>query len=269
LRGTFLIYAQLHGFITLGAFSVAAVWIILSATGHNTAVKKCLSDFFPANGASTSSSEGQTLCGIFPWVDVGIMGGLWVLLAIAQVWQTQDDWCSMLILLLKLYMLAVVRSYNNSVKSHGHRRINSEYDLNNAAAGSIAMQNRTAAADPWDARESMEAGADARALQQGQYGHLRTDSAAGPEKYAPRSPEGAYTQDPGPTPAHYQTSHGGYSSGMAYPEAIQPHPGWSDWLLRDRPGLTRLTAAEGSFGRKGPRQQASGDHYDDPYRQRQ
>lgn len=52
----------------------------MSATRHSTAKAKCITDFFTdANGAS--SSEGDTLCNIFPWVDVGIMGGLWVLLA--------------------------------------------------------------------------------------------------------------------------------------------------------------------------------------------
>jgi hypothetical protein len=30
-------------------------------------------------------SEGETLCEIFPWVDVGVMGGLWVIMAILHV----------------------------------------------------------------------------------------------------------------------------------------------------------------------------------------
>lgn len=74
-------YATLHLLITLGAFSVGAVWIIISATRHKQAKAKCESDFF----ANSTTSEGDTLCDIFPWVDVGVMGGLWALLAIVQV----------------------------------------------------------------------------------------------------------------------------------------------------------------------------------------
>jgi hypothetical protein len=68
--------------ITLSAFAVAAAWIIISASQHSTAKSKCLLDFFPE---TSQSSEGDTLCEIFPWVDVGIMGGLWVVLGILHV----------------------------------------------------------------------------------------------------------------------------------------------------------------------------------------
>ena len=75
-------YTTLHLLITLAAFSVAAVWIALSAARHGTAKSDCQARFF-AN--TTEASEGDTLCNIFPWVDVGVMGGLWLLLAISQV----------------------------------------------------------------------------------------------------------------------------------------------------------------------------------------
>ena len=80
---TFRRYTTLHILITTAAFSVAAAWIIVSATRHNTAKSKCEQKFFTA--ASDVTSEAETMCQIFPWVDVGIMGGLWVLLAISQV----------------------------------------------------------------------------------------------------------------------------------------------------------------------------------------
>jgi len=79
---TFRRYTTLHILITTAAFSVAAVWIILSATRHNTAKSNCEQKFFTT--ASDDTSEAETMCQIFPWVDVGIMGGLWVLLAISQ-----------------------------------------------------------------------------------------------------------------------------------------------------------------------------------------
>ena len=75
-------YTTLHLLITLAAFSVAAVWIALSAARHSKAKSDCQSRFF---SNTTEDSEASTLCDIFPWVDVGIMAGLWVLLAISQV----------------------------------------------------------------------------------------------------------------------------------------------------------------------------------------
>lgn len=74
-------YTTLHLLITVAAFSIAAVWIAISAARHKQAKAQCETDFFPTN----SESEGGTLCNIFPWVDIGLMGGLWVLLAIVQV----------------------------------------------------------------------------------------------------------------------------------------------------------------------------------------
>ena len=77
-------YTTLHILITTAAFSVAAAWIIISATRHSTAKSNCEQNFF-SSSSDDITSEGETMCQIFPWVDVGIMGGLWVLLAISQV----------------------------------------------------------------------------------------------------------------------------------------------------------------------------------------
>ena len=78
-------YVTLHGIAIMAAFSVAAAWIILSATRHSDAQAKCIQDFFSSTGSASNSSEGEALCNIFSWVDIGIMGALWVLLAILQV----------------------------------------------------------------------------------------------------------------------------------------------------------------------------------------
>lgn len=79
-------YVTLHSMATTGAFAIAAVWIIISASRHSVAESKCESDFFGAAASSgPTASEGGVLCNIFPWVDVGIMGGLWVFFAITQV----------------------------------------------------------------------------------------------------------------------------------------------------------------------------------------
>lgn len=72
--------------LILAAFAIAAAWTIISASRHSTAQSNCLTTFFGASSSDTVlKSEGDILCNIFPWVDVGIMGGLWVLLAIVHV----------------------------------------------------------------------------------------------------------------------------------------------------------------------------------------
>jgi len=69
--------------VTPIAFSVAIAWIIWSAIGHNSAKQKCQSNFF--GSSSTNQQEGETICNIFAWVSVGVMGAIWLLLAIVQV----------------------------------------------------------------------------------------------------------------------------------------------------------------------------------------
>lgn len=82
----------MHILITVAAFSIAAVWIAISASRHSTAKGKCERKFFTA--ASDITSEGETMCEIFPWVDVGLMGGLWAVLLISQVRYLFDvTWC--------------------------------------------------------------------------------------------------------------------------------------------------------------------------------
>ncbi len=77
-------YVTIHSLLTVAAFGVAAAWLIISITRHNQAKSKCINDFF-ANTISATNDEGDTLCNIFSWADIGIMGALWVLFAIVQV----------------------------------------------------------------------------------------------------------------------------------------------------------------------------------------
>jgi len=136
-------YVTLHVLATSAAFAVAAAWTILSAVRHTTAENNCLANFFPPNESGTNS-EGSVLCEIFPWVDVGIMGALWLIFA-----------------LLHVYLYVVLSSYGTT-----QRRDHEKYDqLNNE---NIPMNRRS---DPWDARASMdlEGAADDR-------GHLRQES---------------------------------------------------------------------------------------------
>lgn len=81
-------YMNLHLIVLLAAFALGAAWAITSAARHSTARSQCISQFFNTSD-SAQNAEAQTLCQIFPWVDVGIMGGLWLVLAIMQV----SIWC--------------------------------------------------------------------------------------------------------------------------------------------------------------------------------
>lgn len=83
-------YLSIHTIMTLAVFSLAAAWTIVSATRHSTAKSDCINDFFDTSN-SDQADEADTLCQIFPWVDVGIMGGLWVLFAIVHVRQPSDS----------------------------------------------------------------------------------------------------------------------------------------------------------------------------------
>jgi hypothetical protein len=132
-------YVTLHGLAIMAAFSVAAAWIILSATRHSNAQAKCIQDFFSSTGSASNSSEGEALCNIFSWVDIGIMGALWILLAILQ-----------------LYLFVILSSYGAT-----QRRDLGQYDRlydpsQPLTAENIPLDHPT---DPWDSRPSVEFGA--------------------------------------------------------------------------------------------------------------
>lgn len=121
-------YTTLHGLITVAAFSIAAVWIGLSASRHNIAKSNCEQKFFTA--VSDLTSEGETMCEIFPWVDIGLMGALWVLLAISQT-----------------YFFIVVSGYGSGQRGD-HEKFNSVYSMTGLNSV-VGLANRS---DPWDAR---------------------------------------------------------------------------------------------------------------------
>lgn len=81
-------YLSLDWFITIAGFSISAAWIILSATRHSTAQTDCQNEFYSTstiNSAASLAESSDTVCNIFSWVDVGIMAGLLVVLALMQV----------------------------------------------------------------------------------------------------------------------------------------------------------------------------------------
>ncbi|KAF8807483.1 hypothetical protein BYT27DRAFT_7099910 [Phlegmacium glaucopus] len=145
-------YVTLNGLLIMAAFSIAAAWIILSATRHSNAQAKCIQDFFTPATSASSSSEGGTLCNIFPWVDVGIMGALWALLAILQ-----------------LYLFIVLSSYVTAQRRDYDRIYDPSQPL---TADNIPLDNRT---DPWDSRPSVEY-RDQYGARDAYYKHVRNQS---------------------------------------------------------------------------------------------
>ncbi|KAI0361207.1 hypothetical protein OH77DRAFT_1585356 [Trametes cingulata] len=217
-------YVTLHILVTLAAFAIAAAWIIMSATRHNQAQAKCLSDFFGGT-VSETNGEGQTLCNIFPWADVGIMGGLWVVLAIMQT-----------------YLYIIVSSYGKGQR-RDHSKYQSLYD-SSRSLNSIPLIDRGA----WDSRMSMDAlvqpGGHARHDSDASVATVMADKVQGYTDYdysAYPPPANAHTEDPGPTPHAYDPYYDSNPpAGVGYPQPSQAHP------------------AEGSFRRKTPRVQKPG-----------
>lgn len=82
-------------------FTMALVWIIVSAAKHNAAVDACITQFIKDDGSSTNATtaasnslinvdsstvSGHTLCSIFTWVQTGVMGGLWLALLLVEAY---------------------------------------------------------------------------------------------------------------------------------------------------------------------------------------
>ncbi|EIN14212.1 hypothetical protein PUNSTDRAFT_49034 [Punctularia strigosozonata HHB-11173 SS5] len=221
-------YVQLHLTALLVAFSVAIAWIIISATRHSTAQSNCLKNFFDND---TTNSEGTTLCNIFPWVDVGIMGGLWVVLAILQI-----------------YLYVVIASYG-AMQRDDHQR----YDATIPLTSDLPPDDRS---DPWNARPSTDSLAGGNHNHLGHNRNTSTASAAtlmqdkveqpfdsySASRYTtgntyppnngygspPKQPLEAYTQEPLPTPEYSSTGNRVTSPDtMNRPERTLAHPGQS------------------------------------------
>ncbi|EAU93054.2 hypothetical protein CC1G_06774 [Coprinopsis cinerea okayama7 len=225
------IYALLHGFATAAAFSVAAVWIIMSATRHNDAKERCIQDFFEGD---LEDSQGDALCTIFPWVDIGIMGGLWVILGIFHI-----------------YLLVVVTSYGKA-----QRQDHDDYDHLSTQPLTKDTIPLTERKEPWDSRGSDE--------------YLKADG-SNDSRYHHRNPSTASASDvlnePYQQPnSNYSGAYTPYSDNVhepsyptyAYTQQGYPTPVAGTYSREEDPRLGRppqaqAHPAEGQFGRKTPR----------------
>ncbi|CAA7266520.1 unnamed protein product [Cyclocybe aegerita] len=233
-------YVTIHGLVTSLGFSIALAWIIMSATRHSNAKAKCLADFFVTADGSTAS-EGDTLCTIFPWVDVGIMGGLWVLLAIVQG-----------------YLYFVLSSYGAN-----QRRDHDQYDRVYDPSQPLTSENIPLENDPWDSRPSGDYH-DQVGRQDSKYKHLRQESSVSATdilSQPSQEPKDGFLNsnyDYDPYPSNQHDGSLAYPS-YAYTQPAAPTP--TNNYYYSQPTGTHITPpmhaqahpAEGSFGRKTPR----------------
>ncbi|KAG8990853.1 hypothetical protein FRB90_001594, partial [Tulasnella sp. 427] len=188
-------FVQINAAVVAYIFSVSATWIIVSATRHTTATDKCVQDFFSSNSTSTAQAsvgaddgQGPTICNIFTWVDVGIMGAFWIVMLIFQG-----------------YLLLVCRWYSASQLAD-HSKYYSIYSVNPPEG--IALGERQRADDAWDPRPSTESwsgGAMSPGVNRSGFGvHSRQNSDAteraygvsAADAYAEKKPTYGYRDDP-------------------------------------------------------------------------
>ncbi|WWD21618.1 hypothetical protein CI109_106104 [Kwoniella shandongensis] len=239
---TFKVYSILNALAILAGLICAAALIITSALRHNTAVTDCETKFFSDSNSSSSTanqtlaSESEALCSAFAWADVGIMGGIWLIL-----------------LLVQGYFLYLTSIYSRSQVSD-HKLYHSVYSENPEAftmsilrstrynPGSVynAMPPPGPNADAWDARPSTEslrdepgagaAGYGARGSAYGGVGaageglHHRGGGGGGEEgRYEDAYPQHDYAQE------HYGEAYNSNGNGNSeqYPFSA-PGPGYID-----------------------------------------
>jgi len=215
-------YVTLHILSIVVVFAVGAAWTIVSATRHTTAKTNCINTFFTPN-----SSSAATLCGIFSWVDVGLMGGLLVFFAAVHI-----------------YFYVVISAYGSGQR-RDHRDYESGFDAKPLTTD-IPLMNR---ANPWDSKPSEDRLLDERT----RYNHQRNMSGQSVStiigepiqretdgyglQHSMQQPVHAYTQDPGPTP-YFSDDY--YNGGSGATDLNKPLP-------------SQAHPAEGSFRRKTPR----------------
>lgn len=68
-------------FLVAATLAVGVAFIALSAAHHSSAVSTCEGLF----SADTATSTSQKVCDIWVWVQIGVMGLLWVLITICEV----------------------------------------------------------------------------------------------------------------------------------------------------------------------------------------
>lgn len=183
-------YATLHSLVTLVAFAIAAAWVIISGSRHSTAMTNCENKFYPTAPNGSNTSEGQTVCDIITWVDVGLMAGAWVFFALVQA-----------------YLLFVVASYGTAQR-RDYEKAPAEYE-----DGRGHMRNASTAST-MNAPLQKESYADGQSYLTPTYppqpqSHLEL------QQSMRTAPSSTYTQSPQPAP--YANNYHGSSDQTGQP----------------------------------------------------
>ncbi|EOR04016.1 hypothetical protein J056_002094 [Wallemia ichthyophaga EXF-994] len=120
--------------LTLAAFACALAIIIAIAAKQSDAVSQCQSDYYPPfpQASFSLSQYSDDICNILSWVDVGLMGLIWLIMILVQG-----------------YFLFIQRRYSSAQRSD-HSKYESLYN----APDNYMMATRENA---WDARNSNDA----------------------------------------------------------------------------------------------------------------
>jgi len=200
----FLRYQPLNGIILLVCFAVAATFIGISASKHDAAVKFCQKTFYSRldDTTGTANGESETVCNIFTWIGIGCMGGMWLVLAIAQV-----------------YFASILSAYGKGQredKAKYHTQYNTITAANTNVAGGpndiqLAERSGKVGGDPWDSRPTPAAALAREPSTYTANAAGRGAAVAGASSFnAAGLPAGA--QAPRSRQATTDTGYGGYTS---------------------------------------------------------
>jgi hypothetical protein len=185
-------YVSMHGIVLVAALAIGATWTVISGVRHNDAKTNCIKEFFNDTEGDLKS-QGETLCNVFAYVDVGIMGGLLVLFLIAQSY---------------LYVLMLAYPASMNARSAGTGVDNQEKPFPDTIPMYNTRSNSAVPANP----------------AKPEYSHLRRDSDTSmhdimnepvqtgrdgfsqrsydADSYYPARPKYTYTEEPGPMPGY-------------------------------------------------------------------
>ncbi|KAM0788695.1 hypothetical protein ACM66B_002792 [Microbotryomycetes sp. NB124-2] len=82
----FKTYARINTVLVTAALVIALVLIILSAARHSTAVNNCENLFANKATSTDQVTSGTDICNIWTWVQIGIMGLLFLIVALCEAY---------------------------------------------------------------------------------------------------------------------------------------------------------------------------------------
>jgi hypothetical protein len=173
------------------AMIMALVWIVLSGIHHNDAVSACTAEFGDTSNtaalSTAATNSGHSICNIFTFVQIGVVGGLWVLALVTQS-----------------YVIMMTRIYSSSQR-RDHQKYNSIISLRQSHIWDDPATRNPAVDD-----------AEGAPVMYSHPGNAGTDTTDSLDHYGHQGPDPRYAASPAP-PAHQQTADpfmaGGYDPG--------------------------------------------------------